>query len=351
MVAKINMTTSIHIDQMRVIATLSVVVLHVASDGLYIYDKSISSTWFAAHVFDSLVRFAVPLFIMISGALFIQRKDEIYSFIQIRLKRILRPFVLWWSVYFTLNILYVLKNTGISGVNYIFLQEQLFHGSSYHLWYVYMIIGVYLLISITSKYIQQLPISSINGWLFGWVGLLIFITYIPYFDYYFSLPFLLLKLIGYFGYAVLGYVLYYRLDKLESAHQLLLGKIAYILGSLSTFLLTYYFSRYHQLFDSTYYNYLTLNVCLQAIGSFLWMKNTRVNWGKFTLYKNIIISESYGIYLSHVLVIWLLSKLHIEIFTYNAWIMIPVLSFLTVVGSVQLLKLMRKIPIINKFKA
>jgi surface polysaccharide O-acyltransferase-like enzyme len=344
------MTKSIYIDQMRVVATISVVILHVSSDGLYYYDASFGSAWFAANIIDSLVRFSVPLFVMISGVLLFPKQIGFYTFIQKRLRRILLPFVLWWSIYLIMNVLFVIKNSGVAGLNFHFLYEQLVEGSSYHLWYVYMIIGVYLMLPITSKALINKSTAQLSSILMIWVGLLLLLTYIPELAS-FTMPFLLLKLAGYWGYAILGYVLYYRISKLNSSYQLLLGKVAFVLGSISTFLFTYYFSRQQQAFDSTHYHYLTLNVCMQAIGAFLWLKNYTINWGVLEPYKKHISIESYGIYLSHVLVIWILNKMYLNIFSWNAWFMIPLLSILTIVGSLQLLKLMRKIPFLDKFRA
>jgi surface polysaccharide O-acyltransferase-like enzyme len=344
------MTKAVNIDQMRVVATVSVVVLHVASDGLYVFDSSLNSVWLISHFYDSCVRFSVPLFVMMSGALLLKGQYNFYDFVQTRLKRILPPFLLWWSVYFVMNILFVLKNDVAGGINYQFLTEQIFQGSSYHLWYVYMIIFVYLAMPFIAHHIQKASNSAIIIWFICWVMLLVILTYLPN-SAENSWFILVLKMLGYLGYAVLGYALYHKTDTINGSRQKYIGIAAFLVGSVSTFLLTYYFSKNYQIFDSTYYNYLTPNVCLQAIGVFLWLKNVSINWGVFSKYIKQISTHSYGIYLSHVLVIWVLSKLHTNIFIFNAWVMIPLISLATLWGSIQLLKWMRKITFLDKFTA
>ena len=62
------------ISNSRVLATVCVVLLHVASSVLYKYNQVPNSHWWIGNVYDSFVRFSVPLFLMITGALLLGRQ-------------------------------------------------------------------------------------------------------------------------------------------------------------------------------------------------------------------------------------------------------------------------------------
>ena len=84
------------------------------------------------NVYDSLVRFAVPIFVMISGALFLQRDIPtkiIYT------KYILKLSVayIFWSLIYSL---YYGGNLSRHVINFI--------NSTFHLWFIPMIIGLYI---------------------------------------------------------------------------------------------------------------------------------------------------------------------------------------------------------------
>ena len=61
------------------------------------------------------------------------------------------------------------------------LGEQYFNGASYHFWYIYMIIGIYLFIPIIGRWIRSAPESHIQYFLGIW-GLTILFNN-PHFPY------------------------------------------------------------------------------------------------------------------------------------------------------------------------
>lgn len=62
------------IDYLRVIATVSVIFLHVSAEIPTLYKKIPDDIWWIGNFFDGAVRFCVPLFLMISGALLLGKK-------------------------------------------------------------------------------------------------------------------------------------------------------------------------------------------------------------------------------------------------------------------------------------
>ena len=70
------------ISNSRVLATVCVVLLHVASSVLYKYNQVPNSHWWIGNVYDSFVRFSVPLFLMITGALLLGRQHDYPIFLK-----------------------------------------------------------------------------------------------------------------------------------------------------------------------------------------------------------------------------------------------------------------------------
>lgn len=76
-------------DNLRVLAIFGIIAIHVfqlwhhgeQAFGLYIY------------MFSEIVRYSVPIFLMLSGALLLNREVELNYFLKHRLTRILYPFL------------------------------------------------------------------------------------------------------------------------------------------------------------------------------------------------------------------------------------------------------------------
>ena len=81
------------IFNLRIIATFAVIMLHVSSPIVVNYSNNSLSSWFVSNFFDSLSRFCVPVFVMISGALLLGKSEDIVVFLQKRVKRILVTFL------------------------------------------------------------------------------------------------------------------------------------------------------------------------------------------------------------------------------------------------------------------
>lgn len=119
-------------DLCRVIAIFAVILLHVSAK--YFYDMTPLDNWLISNFIDSSVRFCVPLFVMLSGALLLVRpfnsETEISSLIK-RCLKVALPFIVWSIIY-----LFETGNTNFLSV--------LYKPSRYHLWFCYMILGLYL---------------------------------------------------------------------------------------------------------------------------------------------------------------------------------------------------------------
>ena len=130
------------INSLRFLATISVILIHVVGVLVDSYPSLGKQTWIAANFIVSSVRFAVPVFLMISGALMLGKKMSIGEFYQKRYLRILAPFLLWSIIYFILKYNFSQQNFPTFITEFF---SELKNGVMFHLWYVYMILLFYLL--------------------------------------------------------------------------------------------------------------------------------------------------------------------------------------------------------------
>ena len=86
-------------DSLRVVAILSVIVLHASA--VVFLNLYPSYDWNVANVYDSFMRWNVPVFFMISGALFLRRSKElnIKRLYSRNILRIVAIFVFWSIIY------------------------------------------------------------------------------------------------------------------------------------------------------------------------------------------------------------------------------------------------------------
>ena len=139
------------IDVIRAYATVMIVLLHVAVS--YIYQSEISATnWWISNVYHAWSRTAVPLFILTSGALLLKprRPESISQFLRKRALRIFPPFILWSGIYLIYESLNGKLTVGIGGAIASLLQKPAYG----HLWFLYMILGLYLMTPILRVYID-----------------------------------------------------------------------------------------------------------------------------------------------------------------------------------------------------
>ena len=123
-------------DGLRVFSILAVIMLHTSAVRVANWLPIESMTWWVAHVCDSLCRWAVPVFIMLSGALIldVKRFYTVWGFYKKRLVRVVIPFVFWASVYFYWSY----KSYGMN-ITPLFITNSLWQGLTYnHLYFIFI---------------------------------------------------------------------------------------------------------------------------------------------------------------------------------------------------------------------
>ena len=128
-------------DCLRLIAILAVVMIHVSAD-LVLHNPQNSMNFVVGNFFDTLSRFAVPFFVMISGIFMLDENRELPL---TKLKhKIMKLFLLlgFWSCFYAL-------------VYHFHRFMPSFIYGHFHLWYMYLIIGIYLSIPILRLFVKE----------------------------------------------------------------------------------------------------------------------------------------------------------------------------------------------------
>jgi surface polysaccharide O-acyltransferase-like enzyme len=322
------------VDFLKSLAAFAVIILHVSVPFAGHIEKA---EWFAGNFYDSLTRFCVPIFVMVSGVLLLGKSEKLSVFLQKRFLRLLLPFAFWSVIYLALKINYNLSTSEILSFSIRLFKE----GAEYHLWYIYMIIGLYLLVPILNKWILNSTKIELIYFLSIW--LFVILLSLPIINKFFTrIDFRYFS--GYIGYLILGYFLYHFVHlKKRFAFTI------FVLAVLCTYVATYYLSLKSGTFAKKYYEYLSINVVLASVGIFMVCKDIMVKnqWVQKSI--AFISKYSYGIYLSHVFVLLLLTKIGFGSQFLNIWFAIPYTAMVCFALSLLLTFLLSKIPFFGKY--
>ena len=169
---KDTMTTPriVWVDWMRVAACFMVILVHstepfyLGGDGAQILTLS-DAYW--ASFFDSFVRSCVPLFIVASSyLLFPLQQQSAGDFFKRRAVRVLVPFLVWTLVYALV--------WGEPVQNFRDLIFNFCYACG-HLWFVYMLVGVYMLMPLLSPWAEKVSKRELQMYL----GICLFTTLFP----------------------------------------------------------------------------------------------------------------------------------------------------------------------------
>ena len=137
-------------DVLRIVAIWGVVCLHISAPVVKRAPSINSLNWWIGNVANSYSRWSVPIFVMISGALILNNKyKSIASFYQKRARRILVPILFWSIFYFVWEFI-----QGIQLSAYQIVISIAMGVPYYHLWFLYMILGLYLITPFLSAFVK-----------------------------------------------------------------------------------------------------------------------------------------------------------------------------------------------------
>lgn len=317
------------LDVMRFVAMFTVVCCHCA-DPFNFYTGEIPDNigeikfWGAAY--GAFLRPCVPLFVMITGALLLPIKGEASVFYKKRIPRVLWPFLIW-SVLYNLFPWF----TGVLGLNpdvildfFPYSGEEATQQSlsvslkniaeiplnfsllDVHMWYIYLLIGLYLYLPIFSAWVEKASDKAKLWFLVAW-GIT---TLLPYYYEYVS-PYLwgtcswnsygmLYYFAGFNGYLMLGH--YLRKLEWPVGKILAIGIPMFVIGYAVTFFGFRHVTSLPEFSDELlelFFTYNSLNVVMMTAPIFMLVK--KVNIKSLTIQKALanLTLCGFGVYMVH----------------------------------------------------
>ncbi len=337
----------LYFDYLRVFSILAVIILHIAAQNWYTVNYQ-TFEWKIFNLLDSMMRWAVPVFVMISGALFLEREIDIKKLYGKNILRLITAFIFW-------SVIYAVIKGGTKGE--IVANAIIGH---FHMWFIPMIIGVYILTPILKEIVKNKKIM-----IYFVFSMIAFEFVIPQLCWILNdiggdkiqlLSVAFLKILnktnlsnfaGYTSYFVIGYWLN-QMD-LNKKHRHIIYALG-ILGMLFTMGMTYGMAVMEGAPTEMYYEYISLNVLLESISVFIFVKYNAEKWGKINKLVFFLSECSFGVYLIHVLVLeQFKNTLQINTLSFNPLLSIPLLVAVIFIISLGMVMIIKKIPILNKY--
>ena len=340
-----------YFDFLRILAACSVVIIHIVAQNWY-NPNATSFQWHCFNVCDSLARWCVPVFVMISGALFFFFFQPLKKLYSKNILRLVTAFV-FWSLFYTIANFFLFKTLT---TRYQFFYY--FFAGNYHMWYLYMLVGLYLIVPLLRKIAENRKLA-----LYFVILSFMFASLIPQ-----ALEIIRLKsnripdmlaqplanlqlnfVAGYSGYFVLGHLLH--TTELKKKQELLLYLLG-ILGLLTTAAGTAALYIHFKTPMEILYNYLGVNTFFTATAIFYFVK---AHWNRPVTFKipARLIRElskcSFGIYLIHPFIIEVLRKHGLHTLSLPLLWGIPALFLIVFTLSALSSALITRIPFLNKW--
>ena len=291
-----------YLHVLRILAIFMVIMLHSVSPYISNPDYYGTNSWYIYLFLNAFSRGGVPLFFMISGFLLLSDKSSLCfkAFYTKRLPRILVPLVLWNVLYY---VFYCVFNKQPFGI-FDFFAQVINCGTAYHLWYIYTLFGIYLLVPFVKRIVDSCSMKQLT-----WFVVLICLcptirpfinTVTPMYIYLFDPLFN-----GYIGYFVLGYILgKTEFNSKQTSVVALLGIAALVICMAGNHKASSK-ETVNLVFNSGY------NICFYAIGvAFfcVFKKYSRINCEKTEKLLKHFSKATFGMYLVHVAVMDIITR-------------------------------------------
>ncbi len=341
----------IFVNFMRIYAMAAVVTIHVAQLTATIFNDITPYQWWASNLWHAFTRGGSPLFTMISGMLLLgSTKDEpLAQFFRKRFVRVLVPFVIWAFVYLAYRIYYQGENFSPAQMRDALLIGPVF----YHLWFIQMILGLYLVTPILRIYVRAASRRDLTYFLLMWfvvvsvlpllrrfadirVGIFIYVT------------------TGYLGYYILGY---YLRDIWLTTRQWFVALGVVVVGFTFTHLATFALLDANQgAFDRFFMDYFSFNMVISLSALFVMLKcfpydsllDGRDGARKFVI---LLSSCSFGIYFVHAMLIDLFNTgafgFYVRPVMFNPMFAIPFVSAIVFLLSFGITWLLKQVPVVR----
>ena len=192
-------------DLIRVFAIVAVVATHTENITSSTTNYLGGISWWFANTIHSLVMISVPLFVMLSGALVLNKENLTSQYLSSKIiKKFLVPLIFWWLFYSFWNSWQAQTIITFSTIQALLI--NLFKVNIGHLYFLPVIIGLYLLAPIIrksiinnqSKQYQSLAVIVSLSLLYQSLTFFVFKLYNATNIFFIAIPFLAYFLLGYY---------------------------------------------------------------------------------------------------------------------------------------------------------
>lgn len=316
----------IWLDFVKFIAISMMIAVHCTDN---VTPTERSEAWYNlwGSFYGSFMRPAIPLFVMVTGALLLPVKENISTFYTKRLTRLVIPFIVWSVLYNLFPWITGLLGLSPTIINDFFAwaePDQSFSGALHNIlmipfnfsmlavqmWYVYLLIGLYLYIPFFSAWVKQASVKEQKIFLTLW-----FISlFIPYLREYLTKDLwgtcswnefgLLYYFAGFNGYLLLGYYIKNNDINFSWGKLAVIGIPSFIIGYCITFLgfksITAIPGQPAELVE-LFFTYCSPNVLLMTLPIFLVIKKNHFKSVTIRRFAINISTCTLGIWMSHYL--------------------------------------------------
>lgn len=339
-----------YIDFLRILAVLFVVMNH--TDSLFhMFNKVNIITWGISAVLFFVAKAAVPLFIMITGALTLGR-DQSYKKLFLKFGKTILLLIIWSAIYFIYDTHSMITLKKIIPFISTIIRKPI----STHFWYLYMLIGLYIMMPFIQKMVKDFNKIDYGIYLTIW---LLFTSVLPFLKVFKNINitsyFGISLFLGYSGFLVLGYFI---------ANLTITKKIVYfawlslIASVIVMYAVTYHFSSLEQKTSTVLDNASMFPVVIISASIFIMLKyyittqKNVLNNPKFSRILLDISKKTFGIYLIHILIMAIFINGVIYTFisnhSFNPIITLFIWDGFIIIISYLVISVIGKIPYLNK---
>lgn len=348
---------NVEFDFMRIIACICVIMIHCAvfdQQSLFQYN-----TWnYQAFNFWGVIsRWAVPAFVMLSGMFIIPNADGI-SVQKLLIKRVFRmlgAYIAWSCIYSAYNVFAL--GSIYAGTKFKTFIDGCFSGEL-HMWYLPMIAGLYIISPILAILVRNID----KRWTKYWIVMMFIVSSLIPFVVHMNVKFISVIIDSISGYMDIqflgGWTLYFIIGYYIGIHEfnkqehVLIAFVAFISFVFTMFATVGVSFMRGDTLGVLPYEYP--NIFLMSVGIMVFFKDCISKRNFIIRYQKIIEKLSkltFGIYLSHVLILKILYGVGINIQLFPSMISIPCVAVIVFFLGALLAMLLMKIPLFGRYLA
>ncbi|HKM03795.1 MAG TPA: acyltransferase family protein [Lachnospiraceae bacterium] len=345
-----------YLDLLRLIACILIITVHVSALNWVTTDVN-SLSWQIMNAYDCLGSIGVPLFVMISGALLLN-KDYSLSMKDLYCNKIfplMLVYFIWLLLYNVVNFIDIGTPVSYESVKDLIILNALLGRGIYHLWFIPMLLGLYMITPILRAAFSTKKICLYFLILSFFIGFFMPTLLLFPFPYktiveslYNRIPYTMLT--GFIGYYVLGHYLHSFVDNVSNKKLILLMSFG-LLGYITTVIVCGQDAIRIGSASTIINSPLTANLFFPSFSVFLMIK--MINQRKYRQSSGplltTIVSLTFGIYLIHPLILRFLDKMGVHTLFLSPLVSIPILVAVVFVLSAIPVFIIQKIPYIGKY--